>query len=78
MSGRCADVQGEIGERDDEIFDKVKTGRDYGGNNCFLQVDDDLAWSRSIGAENKENIAWNTAQKKKAIENHFLGVRGRR
>lgn len=29
-------------------------------NNYFVQVDDGLAWSRSIGSEDAEGIGWNT------------------
>ena len=41
-------------------------------NNYFIQVDDSLAWSHSIGPENSPGISWNTAAKNKAIENHFF------
>ena len=41
-------------------------------NNYFLQVDDDLAWSHSIGSEDSEDVAWSTAEKNKAIEHHYF------
>ncbi|KAL4795345.1 hypothetical protein BDV19DRAFT_389222 [Aspergillus venezuelensis] len=41
-------------------------------NNYFIQVDDDLAWSHSIGNEDSESVSWGTAQKDKAIEHHFF------
>ncbi|KAF2213494.1 glycosyltransferase family 22 protein [Cercospora zeae-maydis SCOH1-5] len=41
-------------------------------NNYFIQVDDNLAWSESIGSEDSEAPSWNTAQKDKAIEHHFF------
>src|SRR3954468_3802732 len=41
-------------------------------NNYFLQVDDDLAWSHSIGDEDSPHVAWSTAQKNKAIEHHYF------
>lgn len=41
-------------------------------NNYFIQVDDDLAWSSSIGSEDSEEVSWNTAEKNKAIGNHFF------
>lgn len=41
-------------------------------NNYFIQVDDNLAWSDSIGPEDSEEVSWNTAQKNKAIEHHFF------
>lgn len=42
-------------------------------NNYFIQVDDNLAWSHSIGAEdNPELIGWSAATKNKAIEHHYF------
>ncbi|KAJ5285207.1 hypothetical protein N7524_000513 [Penicillium chrysogenum] len=41
-------------------------------NNYFIQVDDNLAWSHSIGSEDAETVSWNTAEKNRAIENHFF------
>lgn len=41
-------------------------------NNYFIQVDDELAWSSSIGSEDSDGIGWFTAEKNKAIENHFF------
>lgn len=38
----------------------------------FLQVDDCLPWSHSIGGEDSEGIGWFTAEKNKAIENHYF------
>ncbi|PWY66434.1 hypothetical protein BO70DRAFT_374717 [Aspergillus heteromorphus CBS 117.55] len=41
-------------------------------NNYFLQVDDKLAWSESIGAEDAEEVSWDTAMKDRAVEHHFF------
>lgn len=46
-------------------------------NNYFMQVDDDLAWSHSIGPEDNDEdgrfvAGWGTAEKNKAIENHYF------
>lgn len=41
-------------------------------NNYFLQVDDDLAWSHSIGREDSPEVSWNTAEKNRAIEHHYF------
>lgn len=41
-------------------------------NNYFIQVDDNLAWSESIGPEDSSDVSWNTAQKNKAIEHHYF------
>ncbi|KAL1978213.1 hypothetical protein VTN31DRAFT_1072 [Thermomyces dupontii] len=41
-------------------------------NNYFIQVDDQLAWSTSIGSEDDEEVSWNTAEKNRAIEHHYF------
>jgi alpha-1,2-mannosyltransferase len=41
-------------------------------NNYFIQVDENLAWSYSIGAEDSADVAWATAEKNRAIEHHFF------
>lgn len=43
-------------------------------NNYFIQVDDQLAWSSSIGPEDGEpgTVSWDTAEKNKAIEHHWF------
>ena len=41
-------------------------------NNYFIQVDDSLPWSHSIGSEDSEEVSWSTAEKDKAIENHYF------
>jgi len=41
-------------------------------NNYFIQVDDNLAWSDSIGPEDGTDIGWFTAEKDKAIEHHMF------
>jgi alpha-1,2-mannosyltransferase len=41
-------------------------------NNYFIQVDDNLAWSESIGPEDSETVSWNTAEKNRAIECHYF------
>lgn len=41
-------------------------------NNYFIQVDDDLAWSPSIGDEDSEGVGWFTAEKNKAIQYHYF------
>jgi alpha-1,2-mannosyltransferase len=41
-------------------------------NNYFLQVDDGLAWSTSIGGEDEEGIGWFTAEKNKVIGEHWF------
>ncbi|KAL2869347.1 uncharacterized protein BJX67DRAFT_387020 [Aspergillus lucknowensis] len=41
-------------------------------NNYFIQVDDNLAWSYSIGPEDSPSVSWNTAEKNRAIEHHYF------
>ncbi|CAG8923035.1 unnamed protein product [Penicillium salamii] len=41
-------------------------------NNYFIQVDDNLPWSHSIGPEDADEVSWGTAEKNRAIENHFF------
>lgn len=54
------------------FFRRVKPEDPVQRNNYFLQVDDDLAWSHSIGSEDSTEVAWSTAAKNKAIEHHFF------
>ena len=54
------------------FFRRIKPEDAVVRNNYFLQVDDDLAWSHSIGAEDDATPAWSTAQKNKAIAHHHF------
>jgi len=54
------------------FFRRVQPNGPVLRNNYFIQVDDNLAWSDSIGSEDNDNIGWNTAAKNKAIENHWF------
>ncbi|KAJ5975619.1 hypothetical protein N7481_009326, partial [Penicillium waksmanii] len=54
------------------FFRRLKPEEPVLRNNYFIQVDDSLAWSHSIGSEDAETVSWNTAQKNKAIEHHFF------
>ncbi|KAL4936367.1 hypothetical protein BDV06DRAFT_227963 [Aspergillus oleicola] len=54
------------------FFRRLKPEDPVVRNNYFIQVDDDLAWSYSIGDEDSDSVSWNTAQKNKAIEHHFF------
>ncbi|CAN8105795.1 unnamed protein product [Discula destructiva] len=53
------------------FFRRLKCEDLYARNNYFIQVDDDLAWSWSIGSEDSPAISWNTAEKNRAVEHHF-------
>lgn len=52
------------------FFRRLKCEDMYARNNYFIQVDDDLAWSWSIGPEDSSAISWNTAEKNRAVEHH--------
>lgn len=52
------------------FFRRLKCEDLYVRNNYFIQVDDDLAWSWSIGSEDSPAISWNTAEKNRAVEHH--------
>ncbi|MCJ1310280.1 mannosyltransferase [Agyrium rufum] len=57
------------------FFRRVQPNAPVLRNNYFLQVDDDLAWSKSIGPEDPEEgvpVGWYTAEKNKAIEHHWF------
>lgn len=41
-------------------------------NNYFIQVDENLAWSYSIGDENGAGANWNTAEKNRAVQHHHF------
>lgn len=41
-------------------------------NNYFIQVDDNLAWSHSIGSEDAEGIGWATAHKSQIVDEHWF------
>jgi alpha-1,2-mannosyltransferase len=54
------------------FFRRVKPEAPVLRNNYFIQVDDELAWSSSIGSEDSQGIGWNTAEKNRAVENHYF------
>ena len=57
------------------FFRRVQPASPVLRNNYFLQVDDDLPWSRSIGSEDDDgtgHVGWSTAEKNRAIEHHFF------
>ena len=54
------------------FFRRLKADQLYCRNNYFIQVDDDLAWSWSIGDENSDEVSWSTAEKDRAVEHHWF------
>jgi alpha-1,2-mannosyltransferase len=43
------------------FFRRIKPEAPVLRNNYFIQVDDNLAWSESIGSEDSDGIGWFTA-----------------
>jgi hypothetical protein len=54
------------------FFARLKPEDLYARNTYFIQVDEHMAWSYSIGNEDDAHISWDTAQKNKAIEHHHF------
>jgi alpha-1,2-mannosyltransferase len=54
------------------LFKRVQPDKAVLRNNYFIQVDDELAWSPSIGGEDDDGIGWFTAEKNKAIQHHWF------
>jgi alpha-1,2-mannosyltransferase len=54
------------------FFRRVRPEAPVLRNNYFIQVDDELAWSSSIGSEDSRGIGWGTAEKDKAIGHHYF------
>lgn len=55
------------------LFRRLKPEQMVGRNNYFIQVDDSLAWSWSIGPEDGDGeISWSMAEKNKAVEHHYF------
>ncbi|TKA74083.1 hypothetical protein B0A55_05224 [Friedmanniomyces simplex] len=57
------------------FFRRVQPEKAVLRNNYFLQVDDELAWSSSIGSEDSTvegEVGWFTAEKNRAIGHHYF------
>ncbi|KAL3427506.1 mannosyl transferase [Phlyctema vagabunda] len=56
------------------FFRRVQPNGPVQRNNYFIQVDDELAWSSSIGDEDgaEGTVGWFTAEKNKAIKHHYF------
>ena len=55
-----------------KFFTRLRPETMYCRNNYFLQVDDNLPWSVSIGEEDAPVVSWSTAEKDKAIAHHWF------
>ncbi|KAJ5901844.1 hypothetical protein N7495_002372 [Penicillium taxi] len=54
------------------LFRRLKPEEPVVRNNYFIQVDDCVAWSYSLGSEDSPSPSFNSAEKNKAIEHHFF------
>ncbi|KAK1599359.1 uncharacterized protein LY79DRAFT_575082 [Colletotrichum navitas] len=54
------------------FFKRLRCDQIYSRNNYFIQLDDSLPWSWSIGGEDSPVVSWSTAEKDKAIEHHYF------
>lgn len=54
------------------FFRRLKPEQPMVRNNYFIQVDEDLAWSRSIGDEDAPGIGWATAERDVVVEKHMF------
>ena len=54
------------------LFRRMQPEKAVLRNNYFVQVDDELAWSSSIGSEDGGGMGWMTAEKNKAISHHWF------
>ncbi|CAM1501472.1 Fc.00g034560.m01.CDS01 [Cosmosporella sp. VM-42] len=55
-----------------KFFTRLRCESFYTRNNYFIQVDDSLPWSWSIGGEDEPTVSWSTAPKDKPIDHHFF------
>lgn len=55
-----------------KFFQRLRCDTFYSRNNYFVQVDDCLPWSHSIGDESSPVVGWATAEKDKAIRHHYF------
>ncbi len=54
------------------FFRRIKPEAPVLRNNYFIQVDDELPWSPSIGSEDGEHVSWDTAESNRAVEYHYF------
>lgn len=55
-----------------KFFQRLRPETFYARNNYFIQVDDCLPWSPSIGKEDDPVVSWGTAEKNKIINHHWF------
>ncbi|RDL33807.1 Uncharacterized protein BP5553_08175 [Venustampulla echinocandica] len=73
-SGNVPGFKAKLEKGMTNFFRRVEPNGPVQRNNYFLQVDDSLPWSSSIGDEDSwpGKAGWFTAEKNKAIEHHYF------
>ncbi|KAK2738345.1 mannosyltransferase [Myotisia sp. PD_48] len=71
-SGNVPGYQTKLEKGMMNFFRRLKPEDPVLRNNYFIQVDEHLDWSTSIGDEDAEHVSWNTASKNKAVEHHYF------
>lgn len=51
------------------MFKRLQPEKPVLRNNYFIQVDDNLAWSESLGSEDEDGINWASAEKIEGVGN---------
>ncbi|PUU79948.1 hypothetical protein B9Z19DRAFT_977084 [Tuber borchii] len=75
-SGDVPGYREKLAKGMNNFFARVMPGGPVIRNNYFMQADDCLAWSHSIGPEDGEQIGWYTSEANKGIEHyHFRSER---
>ncbi|KID84449.1 hypothetical protein MGU_08267 [Metarhizium guizhouense ARSEF 977] len=71
-SGNVPSFQEKLERGMVKFFQRMKTDTMYGRSNYFIQVDDSLPWSHSIGDEDDPDVGWSTAEQGKIIHHHWF------
>ncbi|KAK2612264.1 hypothetical protein QQS21_001690 [Conoideocrella luteorostrata] len=71
-SGDVPHFQEKLEKGMTKFFQRLKSHTIYSRNNYFIQVDDSLPWSHSIGSEDAPVVSWSTAEKNKIIQHHWF------
>ncbi|KAI5363904.1 hypothetical protein Slin15195_G095590 [Septoria linicola] len=72
-SGSVPGYESKLHKGMTNFFRRISPEKAFLRNNYFIQVDEDLAWSYSIGHEDSEvGHTWDAAEKDRAIEWHYF------
>ncbi|KAI5797670.1 hypothetical protein EDC01DRAFT_33265 [Geopyxis carbonaria] len=72
LSGDVPGFKQKLQKGMNNFFSRVMPDGPVLRNNYFIQVDDALPWSHSIGSEDEKGFGWFTAEKDKPIEDIFF------